>query len=460
MAAFFALLPGSRRAALFFVLALATALQVIYGFGPAYWISSHAPGLRAFNNWRVICIADFCIAILAGLGISSVQRRLGTDHEVRARWFCLCAGTVVFLAGLAALSFRESSRVSVLAELVRGRFSVAFFAVASFAILSPLLARRLRPRVFGLCVLSILACDLVTYGYRHVPFVSPKSIFPRSGVFEFLLREAAGKSRVLSLDMTLPSNAELSYGAYSATGYDFPLNRSVRILAPIVRGTEALTAEAAKVLQNGRRLIDLFNIRYLIISTYSADWPQFAAHESQYRIVFSDGPVRVIENRNALARAFIVPARGAKIVSGDDEALAEVLSSDFDPDKQVILNEAPAWLNGHGGESDGGHGFVLQSFQQKDNEILVSTDVAGPCILLVSDTYYPGWQVFVDNQRTKLLVGDYAFKAVALEKGSHVIRFLFTPTSFSLGAWLSGLALMLGALCFMIEGRIFRRRQS
>jgi len=72
--------------------------------------------------------------------------------------------------------------------------------------------------------------------------------------------------------------------------------------------------------------------------------------------------------------------------------------------------------------------------------------------LVLTDTFYPGWQATVDGEPAEILPADHAFRAVSLEAGEHTIRFEYRPLSFRVGAWVSlGAGLLLAAA--LIGGR-------
>jgi uncharacterized membrane protein YfhO len=77
-------------------------------------------------------------------------------------------------------------------------------------------------------------------------------------------------------------------------------------------------------------------------------------------------------------------------------------------------------------------------------------------VLVYSDTWYPGWRVFVDGVERPLLRVNHAFKGVALEPGRHRVRFEFAPWRFRWGAVLS----IAGALIVLALAIPWRRGAS
>jgi uncharacterized membrane protein YfhO len=79
-----------------------------------------------------------------------------------------------------------------------------------------------------------------------------------------------------------------------------------------------------------------------------------------------------------------------------------------------------------------------------------------PGLLVLSDTYFPGWRAWVDDVETEILRANGLFRAVALSAGVHRVRFEYRPASLRFGAALS--AASLGLLCAVPLAARLRRR--
>jgi uncharacterized membrane protein YfhO len=66
-------------------------------------------------------------------------------------------------------------------------------------------------------------------------------------------------------------------------------------------------------------------------------------------------------------------------------------------------------------------------------------------MVVLSDTYYPGWRARVDHQSAEIYEVNGAMRGVAVPRGTHTITMRYRPLSVYLGAALS-LAGILGAL--------------
>ncbi|MFA4905304.1 MAG: YfhO family protein [Candidatus Margulisiibacteriota bacterium] len=72
-------------------------------------------------------------------------------------------------------------------------------------------------------------------------------------------------------------------------------------------------------------------------------------------------------------------------------------------------------------------------------DLLTSQDRPGE--LFLSETYYPGWRVFIDGKETKIEPSHKIFRQVRVPAGKHRVRFTYDPSSFKLGAIISLLTL-------------------
>lgn len=82
-----------------------------------------------------------------------------------------------------------------------------------------------------------------------------------------------------------------------------------------------------------------------------------------------------------------------------------------------------------------------------------------PCrgMLVLSDTYFPGWEVEVDGQAQRIWEPYAMLRGVVVEAGTHQVEFRYRPSSLRLGAALS-LVSGLGVLCFWLWPKLSIRK--
>ena len=162
------------------------------------------------------------------------------------------------------------------------------------------------------------------------------------------------------------------------------------------------------------KIISMFNIKYLI-----TPWPM--ASEGLQRI---DGPSGVFMYRNlsVMPRAFMVPQ--ARVVQGPDAAKAVLLSTDFNPSQEAVLYKDPGIRLTEDSLSSS-----VNIERYLANEVVVRTKAVHDALLVLSDTYYPGWKAYVDGMEREVLQANACQRAVTVPSGEHVVRFEFvSPT--------------------------------
>ena len=83
---------------------------------------------------------------------------------------------------------------------------------------------------------------------------------------------------------------------------------------------------------------------------------------------------------------------------------------------------------------------------------------SGGGYLVIDDGWFPGWTATVDGHQTPVLRADYLVRAVRLPPGRHLVRLVYAPLTFLLGATIT-LATALALLVFAIAARIWRLRR-
>jgi uncharacterized membrane protein YfhO len=78
--------------------------------------------------------------------------------------------------------------------------------------------------------------------------------------------------------------------------------------------------------------------------------------------------------------------------------------------------------------------------------LVLRTDAPQAGLLVVRDSFFPGWEARVDGQPTPLLRADVLFRAVPLPAGSHTVELTFRSRPFERGLLVAGVAAALTLL--------------
>jgi uncharacterized membrane protein YfhO len=122
-----------------------------------------------------------------------------------------------------------------------------------------------------------------------------------------------------------------------------------------------------------------------------------------------------------------------------------MFSSSFDLRNELVLEQDPKVnLSGQG---------TARIDKYSSGKILITTNSSGNNLLFLSDTYYPGWQAFVDGHQTQIYRADFTFRAILVPSGKHQVEFVYNPLSFNVGV----LAGVLGLLTIILLAVISKR---
>jgi hypothetical protein len=171
-----------------------------------------------------------------------------------------------------------------------------------------------------------------------------------------------------------------------------------------------------------------------------------------YSLVHS-GDVKIYENLTVLPRTFIVDR--AQMVVSDGEALSLLQSPSFDPASEVVLVSAEMeGLVPGTGRSEA----KIVSYLPERVEIETSLESAG--YLVLTDSYYPGWEAKVDGTPVSIERADLYFRAVHLEPGEHQVVFSYTPSSLRTGLGIGVAAWFLWGLACIVTVAVIGRKSA
>lgn len=85
----------------------------------------------------------------------------------------------------------------------------------------------------------------------------------------------------------------------------------------------------------------------------------------------------------------------------------------------------------------------MKEYREQSIFVETASDVA--TLLVLTDTFYPGWKAFVDDTKTEIYRANYSFRAVVVPAGTHAVRFIYDPLSVRVGLFVT-----IGSLVFYV----------
>ena len=200
-------------------------------------------------------------------------------------------------------------------------------------------------------------------------------------------------------------------------------------------------------------VLQIMNVKYLAWPLQAAGGPPY---EGAQQVSTARTP-RGVEAVYAYPGLDKVWLAGTATVMDDDAALARILSSDFDPVREVVLAE-PASLVPDPSVT----GSVAWELSDPDDRRL-RVVTSGPALLVVSENWFPGWVAEVDGEAAEVLRANLTLQAVEIPSaGDHTVTLRFTAPTVRSAMWISvaaSLAALL-ALGFPVLLLTLKRRFS
>jgi len=425
----FALFWRKRGDVVFFAALAAACIEIVYGWPPAYWISQHLPVLAGLPNWRFLVVAEFCIAVLAGIAVSALQDRCNVDPTCRAATAAILAFAALIGCGTFLLRLLEGHAI---------RYQWTVPAIAAGLVMAGLAAtRRIGARLFTTYAVAAVLADMLTFSFGYMPFVRPADIFPANAVFDFLRAHAGSTRRVGAVDVAYGNNFEMPYGLAAAGGYDFPTRRVARFLSTFSRDPFVISFHSERLVHAPKGALDLTGTRYYVATQWNTSAARLGEHPDRFHRVLTAGMQQIFENPDAMPLAFLVPAAGIEVLPNQETEWTEVVSENFDPRRTVTI---PSGIVRYEGARSGAAFAEVERIAVTTNAVEVSASAKEDGLVVLDETYYPGWTARVDGASAPVIRADYAFMAVPVARGTHVVRFEFLPATFLIGATASAIA--------------------
>ena len=445
----------------FLTVGLLLALK-IYG-APVVSLVSHLPAASEtlWPTWGMPEIA-LPIALLAGIGIESVFA--GGPN----RWLfggALLAGLVI--TGGFVLSRQHDLRLGLNGVGIGG-WGLALLA-SSVAVV--LITWR-RPRLAGVLIVLVIVAELLLLVPRG--FYSPRrDPYPHDAWIEALAAHVQnpGNSRIFSTDgLLFPDTASVyrlaDLRVIDAIYVDRYFKYFQTFVAPgtVDRWLATGPTEGFPSIFNNP-MFDLMGARYLVQKR------PFATSDPNYHLVETVNGHLIYENSAAFPRAFVVHnVHVVKDEAGSIAFLKHGSSRDVEGAVHPAINprteavvEAPSTRGLPFRAADRkcpastSDSATITQFSPSRLQISVTAKCAG--VVVVSDTYFPGWRATVNGRKSDIYPADLAFRGIAVPAGRTTIVLRYRPPAFRDGVAIS-VFVLLSFVIFGVSLAWRRRRRS
>ena len=403
-------LPFWKAPRKYFFVALGI-VSIVYSFGGNTLISTYLAGLplvRDFRGpFRAAILFNLSVFILAGGALVSLLKT--SDVNMRKRQVHIFAIIAVALAagfGCVVLFSRDYAGFSI----AGAAGSAVLMVLSILAVLALVLSDRLKNHA-AIALLVLLVIDLACrYGNFYAP-TTVSEVFEKDAFVDFLEEKKSNDFSRIVVHNTAHSNYFGLFGFESANGHHpFPTTRSAMFLP----------------LLNAPHVASLAGVKYKVSYGFDKDGRPYNPPTKGTQ------EVSIEELSMApLPRAFLVHDYQVLPLEEVPDAMKHWR---FDPRQTVILEESPGGIEPAAGFLASGSATVVS---RKANKVSIMTESEREAILVLTESYYPGWQAEIDGKRAPILKADYVFRAVSLSPGAHTVVFKFRPATFLIGSALS-----------------------
>jgi hypothetical protein len=451
------------------VLAVLSAAFALGRYLPVFDLYLMLPGMRLFRNpARLLFVTDFAVAIAAALGLAAVTGPPTSGSNARD-WRRLAAIVVMALA------------LAGLLELVRrgwapdGGRLVPAFAIVTIAAMAALLfapAGRWRAAVgCAVAAAAVVEMSFNPWGGIRLPYrAEDVAVFER---YAPELRQLAMLARPQRLWVPLTgirTDLALKLSTWhrlrTITDYE-PVNlqRQSDFFTYFVDGSttakrqpwlftgDIATLEAPKggtPPATRRRLLDLAAVRWIVFGRGALMAPPIREFITTTQLVkrpFAEDFL-LFENPAALPRAFVT-YRVSEAPSDPDALLSAMSLPSFDPlVSSFVEGPAPVAI----APDAPARGRPATIVEDGETVVEVEAQLERPGLVVLADSYYPGWRATVDGVDAPIMATNHLFRGVVVPAGAHRVRFSYEPTSVRIGAIISlgGLVVL---VCLVVAGR-------
>lgn len=342
---------------------------------------------------RNLLFLSFSLAVLTALGLTNLNSHRKSSMVVMS---ILGGMLLVYFVVLKILPIEISKNYSV-------TFRNLVFPIIIITVINLINFININNKIKTWLFLGVIIFDLGRFAIKFLPFSKAEFANLKIPSIEFLQNNSVGY-RIERDDGSLPPNTWIYFGLPSPSGYDplMPLDYSKLLKNNFSRYAEINGWDSP--------LLDLLGVKYVlttkkikgVIDKNGAD-AGYKFDKKRWSQVFTDNISLVLENKNVLPSELRYV--NYELRMGDDK---------FDITNfrnKIILEEEP------------------------------KLDPKVQDLMLINDTYYPGWRAYVNGKETKIYRAFGALRAIVVPKGNVNVRFVYFPASFAWGASLTFLTI-------------------
>ena len=440
----------------------------------------NVPGLSSGYASRLLMLTSFSASVLAALGSGAiVYKKVLKINGVLLFIMITLFSIIVYGSNFSSNKFsviysffniieQEHLRIAMRNMILPMGISSIYFAAVILLRHTRKYRKNFRRlvrhnnNVFLVITLVLISIDLIRFGLKFTPFSPVEMTNLSTPVIEYLKKNTGYHRIEREWGPVLPPNTWIYSRLSSPSGYDPLALLSYAMWYRMCQGSQplgqadSLSNKFTRYLEENKYdspCLDIFGVKYLVAikrnkqDSYDTNGVYFnqLIPLEKFKEVFSDGTTAVLENTSVLPRVILYDRYFIEPKASDAQ---QKIYWDLDFRKDIVINREPLFSDHAVSNAD-----TADIAKYLPNEVTVRTNTHHAAFLLLTDTYYPGWKVFLDNIESPLIIADGIYKGVEVPEGKHNIIFKYHPSSFNIGMVSSIVACLTLLLLILYEKR-------
>ena len=368
---------------------------------------------KARTPSAIVAVMQFAAAALAAFGLDFLRDQPPGLWLKRARWtlvvFAVIALTITLNATLThALPFQGDDRI-----------------VLTGVIALMLAALLMRPAITPLPLVLLLVFELGNCAQYSLADTSDRNqmqwldkLRGNRDIAEYLRQQPGFARTEIGEDLFAPN-----WGAWNG----------VEMNGGKLASATLNVMDSEFFGQNGHRM---WGLAYLVSNKSDPNYPA--------EVFTGASGLKVYRRPDAFPRAWSVHEVVAVKSRGESNIKIGADPEAFRHRRATIVGSAPSLENCDGAPDR------VELAEHFADRLVIRADLGCKAMVVLSDTYFPGWRARLDHQLTEIHEVNGAMRGIVVPKGSHVITMRYRPVSVYLGAALT----LLGVVLALIMNRV------
>ena len=429
----------NARAIFFLVGAFVAALFGMGKNGGVFYIFYYlVPGYRLFRiPSRIMMVFNFCVAVLAALGVESLCRRSEGRPEASARRICMVLAAAAALYAGAFLVGQYGGW--------EPRWAFAQWQTwAAFALGLAGVALLLRwPGKLAACVaVGAVVLDMALFGAPLIQTEPAEISFWKSKLVTRMAEDARPfrvlrRSKIIRLSHLTDARLE-------------PISRFVDVNS--LETYEEMIYGRKSHMENFKNTLQLFNVKY-VVTDGRQDLPLFELVATESNAHTGGVSVCLYRFRYYLERAHVVAAEKPLSTRKENPGWLVRQLDKIDPAREALVE------NPRLPKETGEYKVTVRSYRPGAMRFSIEQKKPGPALLVFSENHHPGWRLrdAKTGKRLEVIKANGGQPSAYID-GSCELELIYLPTTFIAGASVTGATLL--ACLILIIVPVFRGRKT